>query len=214
MNKNLRLIAGIVLFGSIWGLLECALGDALHSTSLPAGSIMTGLVGFGLMAATRVMYRQPGMQLGMGALAGALKYMHPVGGCMLCSAIAIAIEGMVFEMLWRSPRLRMDKLQSMSMRVGMGVISGYSMYAVGYISTQMLTPIVSGGPLVVADVAALLPRTLSHATLAGLLAGATLPALLAISADLSNRIAAIRREVYYPAASLISVLCWMGILLL
>lgn len=214
MKENLRLIAGIVLFGSIWGLLESALGDALHSTALPAGAIMTGLVGFGLMAATRVMYRQPGMQLGMGALAGALKYMHPVGGCMLCSAIAIAVEGMVFEMLWRSPRLRMDRLDSMSLRIGMGIISGYSMYAIGYISTQLLTPVVAGGPLIAAHVAALLPRALSHATLAGLLAGATLPALLAVPADLAERIAAIRKEVYYPVASLISAFCWIGILLL
>ncbi|MGC9308308.1 MAG: hypothetical protein ACP5FL_05980 [Thermoplasmatota archaeon] len=214
MKQNLRLVAGIILFGSIWGLLECALGDALHSTVLPGGAIMTGLVGFGLMAATRIMYRQPGMQLGMGALAGALKYMHPVGGCMLCSAIAIAVEGVVFELIWRSPQLRLDRLDTTSMRVSMGVISGYAMYGVGYIATQMLTPIVSGGPLIVADLAALMPRTLSHATLAGLLAGATLPALLAVPADLSERIASVRKEVYYPAASLISVLCWIGILLL
>jgi hypothetical protein len=214
MNKNLHLIAGIVLFGSIWGLLECALGDALHSTSLPAGSIMTGLVSFGLMAATRVMYRQPGMQLGMGALAGALKYMHPVGGCMLCSAIAIAVEGAIFEIIWRSPRLRIHRLDSMSMRIGMGVISGYTMYGVGYMATQMLTPVVAGGPLILADVAALLPRALSHATLAGLLAGATLPALLALPANLSERITSVRKEVYYPVASAVSVLCWIGILLL
>lgn len=214
MKQNLRLVAGIVLFGSIWGLLESALGDALHNTALPAGSIMTGLVGFGLMAATRVMYRQPGMQLGMGALAGALKYMHPVGGCMLCSAIAIAVEGAIFELIWRSPRLRLDRLDSMSMRVGMGVISGYAMYGVGYISTQMLTPVVAGGSLIMADIAALLPRALSHATLAGLLAGATLPALLAVPANLSERVASIRQAVYYPAASAISVCCWIGILLL
>ncbi|MFO8133572.1 MAG: hypothetical protein R6U10_06560 [Thermoplasmatota archaeon] len=214
MKQNLRLVAGIVLFGSIWGLLECALGDALHGSILPGGAIMTGLVGFGLMAATRIMYRQPGMQLGMGALAGALKYMHPIGGCMLCSAIAIAVEGAVFELIWRSPRLHLDRLDSMSMRVGMGVISGYTMYGVGYLATQMLTPIVSGGPLAASAVASLVPRTLSHATLAGLLAGATLPALLAVPANLPERIAMIRREVYYPVASAISVLCWIGILLL
>lgn len=214
MNKNLRLVVGIILFGSIWGLLECALGDALHGTVLPAGAIMTGLVGFGLMAATRVMYRQPGMQLGMGALAGALKYMHPVGGCMLCSAIAIAVEGVVFEMLWRSPRLRMNHLDSPSMRVGMGVISGYGMYAVGYITTQILTPVVAGSMFMASGLAALIPRTLSHATLAGLIAGATLPALLAVPSDLSKRIPSIRKEVYYPAASLISLFCWVGILLL
>ena len=214
MKQNIRLVAGIILFGSIWGLLESALGDALHSTVLPAGSIMTGLIGFGLMAATRIIYRQPGMQLGMGALAGALKYMHPVGGCMLCSAIAIAVEGVVFELIWRSPQLHLNRLDSTSMRVSIGVISGYAMYGVGYIATQMITPVVSGGPLMASGIFALVPRTLSHATLAGLLAGAMLPALLAVPADLSERIVSVRKEVYYPAASLISVLCWIGILLL
>ncbi len=214
MNKNLRLVAGIILFGSIWGLLECALGDALHGTMLPAGAIMTGLVGFGLMAATRIMYRQPGMQLGMGALAGALKYMHPVGGCMICSAIAIAVEGVVFEALWRSPRLRMNRLDSPSMRVGMGVISGYAMYGVGYITTQILTPVAAGGTLIASDLLPLVPRMLSYATVAGLLAGATLPALLAAPVHLSERVPSLRRAVYYPAASLISLCCWIGILLL
>jgi len=63
--KRMRLLAGIVLFGSIWGLMECALGDYLHNAGLMAGAIMTGFIGFGLMAISRRIYGIKGMQLGM-----------------------------------------------------------------------------------------------------------------------------------------------------
>ncbi|HHH83983.1 MAG TPA: hypothetical protein ENL29_00760, partial [Thermoplasmatales archaeon] len=135
--KGMRILAGIVLFGSLWGLMECGLGDYLHNQGIWAGAIMTGFVGFGLMAISRKIYGIRGMQLGMGLIAGLLKYIHPVGGCMLCSAIAIAFEGAIFEMIWYSPKLSMDKMSAI-MKISMGVISGYVIYSTGYIITQIL----------------------------------------------------------------------------
>ncbi len=43
MNKNMKLFAGILLFGSLWGFTECIFGSILKDAGLPYGSIMTGV---------------------------------------------------------------------------------------------------------------------------------------------------------------------------
>jgi len=212
--KRMRLLAGMVLFGSIWGLMECALGDYLHNAGLMAGAIMTGFIGFGLMAISRRIYGIKGMQLGMGLIAGLLKYVHPVGGCMLCSAIAIAFEGMIFEMIWYSPRIDINRIKGMEMKLSMGIISGYIIYAIGYIITQILTPVAASAPFYLSDLLNVMPKILSTSTVAGLAGGVTLMAVLMVPHDIASRVASARKEVYYPVASLISVICWTGILML
>ncbi len=212
--KGIRLLVGIVLFGSIWGLMECVLGDYLHNAGIMAGALMTGFIGFGLMAASRRIYGIAGMQLGIGLVAGLLKYLHPVGGCMLCSAIAIACEGIVFEIIWRSPRVDINRIKGLEMKVSMGIISGYVIYAGGYFITHILTPVSASAPLYLSDLLNVAPKILSSSTIAGLAGGLTLVAVLSVPGDLVNRIADVKKEVYYPIASIISVLCWLGILVL
>ena len=51
MNKY-QILAGIILFGSVWGLLECTLGGVKLGGALenfPMGALLGGLVGLGLM---------------------------------------------------------------------------------------------------------------------------------------------------------------------
>ena len=66
MSKT-KILLGVVVFGSIWGLLECVLGGYV------SGAVLTGIVALGLMAATRLVYNQRGMQLEMGLIAAALR---------------------------------------------------------------------------------------------------------------------------------------------
>lgn len=215
MNKKsryIRILTGIVVFGSIWGLLECTIGDTLSGSNLPSGAIMTGFFGFGLMALSRIFYQQQGMQLGIGLFAGALKFFHPLGGYMLCSAIAISIEGILFEMIWISPRVQPNKLP-FSMAMSMGIISGFVLYSMGYIATQVITPIVSSAPLFLAGLPSLIPSILSTATLAGLAGAATLTIVSALPNGIANKLSQVRREVYYPTTSAISILCLLSILL-
>ena len=50
-NSNLKLLAGIIVLGSIWGLLECALGGIKFTgalTHFPMGAVLGGGVGLGL----------------------------------------------------------------------------------------------------------------------------------------------------------------------
>ena len=212
--KEMRLLAGVVLFGSVWGLMECVIGDYLHNAGLFAGAIMTGFIAFGLMAISRRIYGIRGMQLGMGLVAGLLKYIHPVGGCMLCSAIAIAFEGMIFEMIWYSPRMDINSMKRIDVKLSMGIISGYAIYAVGYIITQILTPVAASAPFYLSDLLNVMPKILSTSIIAGLAGGLTIMAVLSVPHDLASRITGAKKEIYYPAVSLISVICWIGIVIL
>jgi len=116
--EKMKLFAGIIVFGSLWGFSECIIGSSLRDANLPAGAIMSGVfvivfmtmsrmlfrqrgmqLGMGLMTMSRMLFRQRGMQLGMGLVAGSLRLLNPFGGCFICSAIAIMAEGLIFEIL-------------------------------------------------------------------------------------------------------------------
>ena len=68
-----RLIIGILVFGSIWGLLEATLGGFLHMIIFPnKGAIMSG-IGVAIMASALAVYRKPAMLPGMGIVAASFK---------------------------------------------------------------------------------------------------------------------------------------------
>ena len=73
-----KMLAGVVLFGSIWGMLECILGDLLRDNNLPAGAVMSGIVAITLMTYTRMVFKKRGMQLGMAGIASALRDLRKV----------------------------------------------------------------------------------------------------------------------------------------
>jgi hypothetical protein len=212
-HRYARLVVGIIVFGSVWGLLECTVGDSLTGSGLPSGAIMTGVFGFGIMAISRMIYQQRGMQLGIGIVAGSLKFLHPIGGCMLCSAIAIAAEGVLFEIIWMNPRLQPQRLNQ-TLTISMGIISGFVLYSIGYFATQVFTPLVSNAPLSLAILPSLIPSTLSTATLAGLASATILVIIRTIPTDMATRLLTSPKEMYFPTAFAIAALCWLGILLL
>ncbi|HEC81612.1 MAG TPA: hypothetical protein ENI42_04215, partial [Thermoplasmatales archaeon] len=142
MDKK-RLLAGIILFGSLWGFSECIIGSSLRDVALPAGAIMTGVFAVGLMAAIRILYKQPGMQLGMGLVAGGLRLFNPFVGCFICSAIAIMAEGAIFELIWHHLSKDLSELRKPTFSISMGIISAYTLYVGGFIVTQILTPLFS-----------------------------------------------------------------------
>jgi hypothetical protein len=109
---DLRLLAGVVLFGSIWGALEATLGAALIALHVPRfGAIMANL-GFLLMAAAVAVYRRPELPLGMGLIAASFKLVDaaalgvsPLAQMILNPMIAIVMEALGFTLaiaaLWQ-----------------------------------------------------------------------------------------------------------------
>ena len=202
--KKIKLLAGILVFGSLWGFSEVIIGSALQDIGLPTGAIMTGVFAITLLVFSRMIYRQPGMQFGIGLVAGGLRLFNPFVGCHLCSAIAIMAEGAIFEIIWYKISFDFSELKTIIMQSSMGIISAYFIYIGGYIVTQILTPIASGANFYIENLIVFLPRILSIGLIAAVIGGAVLPAtLLAKKIDLT-----IKDRLYYPTTIGVSAFCW------
>lgn len=206
--KKIKLVAGILLFGSLWGFSEVIIGSAIQETGLPSGTIMTGFFVITFLVFSRMIYRQPGMQFGMGLIAGALRLFNPFVGCYLCSAIAIMAEGAIFEIIWYKISFDFSELKTVVMQGSMGIISAYTIYIGGYIVTQILTPIASGAAFYLENLIVFLPSIFSSGLIAALIGGVVLPFIL-----LTKKIdITVKDKLYYPSAFGISLLCWFVVI--
>lgn len=204
MMEKKKLLAGILVFGSLWGFSECIIGSYLRDLGLPAGILMTAIFALGLLTFSRIRYNQPGMQLGMGLVAGTLRLANPFGGCFLCSAIAIMAEGALFELLFYLLSPRIQEKYTKTLQLSMGIIISYSVYVGGYMVTQILTPFVSSAGFYVENLVVFIPQMLASGLLAALIGGITVPAVITISSlDLS-----LKDRLYYPTTVGVAVLCW------
>ncbi|MEE9441021.1 MAG: hypothetical protein V3V27_03715 [Candidatus Thermoplasmatota archaeon] len=206
--EKMKLFAGIIVFGSLWGFSECIIGSSLRDANLPAGAIMSGVFAIVFMTMSRMLFRQRGMQLGMGLVAGALRLLNPFGGCFICSAIAIMAEGLIFEILWYKISLDLNELRLPKLSVSMGITSAYLIYVGGYIVTQILTPVFSSAGFYLENLLVFIPQILASGLLAAIIGGITVPAVLATKKlDI-----AIRDRLYYPATIGISLVCWFVVI--
>jgi hypothetical protein len=207
--KNMKFIAGIIVFGSLWGFAECILGSVLRDLNLPAGAIMTGIFAIGLMTLSRTTFRQPGMQTGIGLVAGALRLFNPFGGCFICSAIAIMAEGCLFDLIWTSFSLDLKKPQNLTIQTSLGIISSYIIYVGGYIITQILTPLFSSAGFYLENLLVFIPQIFASGLLAALIGAITVPAIF----TLKKLDIAIKDRFYYPITIGISTICWIIVII-
>jgi len=205
----MKFIAGIIVFGSLWGFAECILGSVLRDINLPAGAIMTGIFAIGLMTLSRTTFRQPGMQTGIGLVAGALRLFNPFGGCFICSAIAIMAEGLLFDLIWISFSLDLKKPQNLTIQTSLGITSAYIVYVGGYIITQILTPLFSSAGFYLENLLVFIPQIFASGLLAALIGAVTVPAIFTLKKlDLT-----IKDRIYYPITMGISAICWIIVIL-
>ncbi len=208
MNK-MKFLAGLLVFGSIWGFSECIIGSHLENVGLPSGAIMTGVFAMMLMVTSRLFYRQPGMQLGMGIIAGGLRLFNPFVGCHICSALAIMAEGALFEIIWYKLSFDLKELKTRGLQASMGIITAYCMYVGGYIVTQVLTPLLSGPGFYIENLIVFMPRILASGLLTAVIGGIVLPATLLVrKVDIT-----VKNRQYYPVTVGVSILCWFLVIL-
>ena len=206
--KKMRLFAGILLFGSIWGFSEIIIGSTLSDIGLPAGAIMTGFFVITILVISRMTFKQPGMQLGIGLVAGILRMFNPFVGCHLCSAIAIMAEGAIFEIIWYNISFDFKELKTKTMQGSIGIISAYLIFIGGYIITQILTPIVDGTGFYLQNFIIFLPRILARGVLPALIGAVMIPIVIYTRKfDLT-----IKDKLYYPTTLGISIFCWIFVL--
>ena len=209
MNKQMKLFAGIIAFGSLWGFSESIIGPILAETGLPDGMIMAGFFTMMFLVISRMFYQQRGMQIGMGLVAGTLRMINPFGGCHLCSAIAIIAEGLLFEIIWNSATtIDLDNMQNLQSKVSLGILTAYIIFSGGYIVTQIMTPLVSIGNIQIGNLIMFLPQILARALPVALIGGVTVPLALQ-----SRRLhLELNDSLYYPTTLGVSILCWIIII--
>lgn len=205
---NRKFIAGIIVFGSLWGFAECIIGSYLHDVNLPAGAIMTGVFAIGLLTLSRTTFRQPGMQTGIGLVAGALRLFNPFGGCFICSAIAIMAEGLLFDLIWTGFSLDRKKTHSLTIQASLGITSAYLVYVGGYIITQILTPVFSSAGFYTENLIVFIPQILASGLLAAVLGVATVPTVF----SLKKLNIIIQDRLYYPVTIGVSSFCWIFVI--
>lgn len=208
MMIDRKFLVGIIVFGSLWGFAECILGSVLRDGNLPAGAIMTGVFAVGLMTLSRTTFARPGMQTGIGLIAGGLRLFNPFGGCFICSAIAIMAEGLLFDLIWTGFSLDKKTTQTLTNQVSLGITSAYLVYVGGYIITQILTPVFSSAGFYLENLLVFIPQMLASGLLAALLGVITIPAVFA-----SKKLhLTIQDRLYYPISIGISAFCWVFVI--
>jgi hypothetical protein len=126
----LRIIIGVLVFGSIWGLIEATLGGALHLIHFTYKGAITGGIGMSIMAAFVVMYRRPKLAFYIAVIAALFKplsaviYGQPIFAPFVVNpASAILLEGLAFGLV--VSLLYKGFESSIKMRIGAGVAAGY-----------------------------------------------------------------------------------------
>ena len=204
-----RFIVGIIVFGSLWGFAECIIGSLLRDVNLPAGAIMTGVFAIGLMTLSRTTFRQPGMQTGIGLVAGALRFFNPFGGCFICSAIAIMAEGLLFDLIWTGFSLDQKTTHTLTTQASLGITSAYLVYVGGYI-LRRFDPVFSSAGFYLENLIVFIPQILASGLLAALLGVATVPAVFALK---KAHITFQDRLVTYPVTIGVSAFCWIFVIM-
>ncbi len=169
---------------------------------------MTAVFAVGLMTFSRFIYKQRGMQLGMGLVAGALRMFNPFGGCFLCSAIAIMAEGMLFELVWYNLSFDLKELRSLTFQSSIGIVSSYGLYVGGYIITQVLTPVFSTAGFYLENLIVFIPQILASGLLAAILGAVMLPVVY----QLKQLNLTVKDRLYYPVTIGVSAVCWMMVI--
>ncbi|HEY32783.1 MAG TPA: hypothetical protein G4O10_06720 [Dehalococcoidia bacterium] len=101
-----RIIIGILVFGSIWGLLEATLGGLLNLVIFPNKGAIMGGIGMVVMGAALAVYRKPAMLPGIGIVAASFKWLNawllfvpPSAVQIINPAISIVFEALAFSLV-------------------------------------------------------------------------------------------------------------------
>jgi len=115
-QSGIRVIIGILVFGSIWGLLEATLGGFLNLIVFPNKGAIMGGIGMAIMGTALAIYRKPAMLPGIGIVAASFKWLNswllfvPASAIFIINpAMAIFLESLAFSLVVTFLMHRIDK---------------------------------------------------------------------------------------------------------
>ncbi|MFO7996024.1 MAG: hypothetical protein R6U93_02585 [Dehalococcoidia bacterium] len=115
-QSGIRVLIGILVFGSIWGLLEATLGGFFNLVIFPNKGAIMGGIGMAIMGAALAIYRKPAMLPGIGIVAASFKWLNswllfvPVSAVHIINpAMAILLESVAFSLVVSFLMYRVDR---------------------------------------------------------------------------------------------------------
>jgi hypothetical protein len=112
----------LLLFGSLWGINELVMGDALYQERLPHASAWLTACALLLLAGARVIRNRPGSSTAIAMVAAAFKLIHTQP--FYCHLLGIIMLGVAFDLV-ASRLFREDRLQIIPIAL-CGVVSAYA----------------------------------------------------------------------------------------
>jgi len=205
------LIIGILVFGSIWGVLEATLGGFLHMIIFPnKGAIMAG-IGVAIMSSALAIYRRPSMLPGIGIVAASFKLLDvwlfflPITSIHIINpAMAIIFESLAFSLVAVFVMKRIAK--NAFVGVGAGVLAGL-MSAIAWVYFAIY---VMNAPAYARVVFTAGEYITNQGVVQAVFFGVFLPLGYLVGEKLATKTspALINRALYYATSAAIICLCW------
>ncbi|MFC1679119.1 hypothetical protein ACFL2T_02785 [Elusimicrobiota bacterium] len=120
IRRNVLLV---LLFGSLWGLLEVSLGEALYSANIPYSSVFLSILALGILGIAYTLIPMTGVPTLIAATAALFRIVN--AGPSLCHLLGIFLLGVGFDIATRLIRER--KLSWLSGAIGAWL--GYALFA-------------------------------------------------------------------------------------
>lgn len=165
--KDLKNWAWLLVFGSLWGIMEVVGGEAFFKNNVPHASVWLSAWAFFVLGVARGVVNKPGTSTAVGATAALFKLVN--ASPYYCHLLGIFFLGMVFDIaatLW----LKNEKKYSWR-TVLTGIVSAYGGYA---LFATVLTYIVRYDPWVAGGT----PKVLHHIFVGGSFAALAAIALI------------------------------------
>ncbi|MDH4299717.1 MAG: hypothetical protein OEV54_03655 [Dehalococcoidia bacterium] len=210
----LHVIIGILVIGSIWGLVEATMGGFLHLVHFTYKGAITGGFGMALMATFVVIYRRPKLVFCIGVIAAlfkplsALIYGQPIFSPFVVNpASAILLEAVAFSLV--VSLLFKGFESSIKTRIAAGISAGY----LSIILFSILASAVGMGKWASWGVTERLISVLTDGT--GLAIAGTSLLLLGYLAGTKLRpnfwqFMTARPKAFYGSTIAITAFCWIG----
>jgi hypothetical protein len=195
--KSLKNWTWLLVFGSLWGIMEVVGGEAFFRNNVPHASVWLSGWAFLLLATARGIVNKPGSSTVVGATATLFKLAYAAP--YFCHLLGIFYIGLVFDI---GATLLMKNVKKFSWRSLLtGIITAYGGYALFAITIAYIAkygPWLSGG-------APNLPKVLNHIFSGGSLAALTALVLvpLGFKIGLRSESAVERRSKWATAGALI-----------
>lgn len=198
--KDFKTWIWLLVFGSLWGIMEVVGGEAFFKNNVPHASVWLSAWAFFILGISRGVINKPGTSSVVGATAALFKLVNAAP--YFCHLLGIFFIGVIFDIaatLW----LKNEKKYSWRTALT-GIVSAYggsTLFAVFIAYIFRYRPWVAGGT----------PKVLNHIFVGGSLAALAAIVLipLGLKVGMSSGVASARRPRWATAGALVAlVVLW------